>query len=426
MIDRIIRALGALNIGTYNISETRSESVEAFYIRRRLDMKRRTELTDYAVTVYRPFERDGRACLGSSDAPLYPDMDDGEIRAALEAAYRAAALVANPSYELYAGGHEAFVPSKSGFASASLDENLRAMAEALFAADTCEDAFLNSAEFFAIKSAQRVVNSRGVDVSWESREVKGEYVVQCVAPQDVETHHIFRCLEPDADSLRREAAEAIERTRDRANASEPPHTGDYAVLLSDGQVGTLLDYYLARSNASVIYQRYSDWKVGENVQGEASEGDALNLTLRAVEPYDGEGIPLRDRPLLEGGRLATLHGGARFSSYLGIEPTGDYRCMRADIGSTPLDALKGQPHLYVATFSDFQCDALTGHFGGEIRLGYLYDGNETKLVTGGSINGNLQQLQGRLTFSAERQKTASFEGPKAVLIPGVAVAGRGR
>ena len=424
MIERILRALDALRIETYAISETDTESAEAFYVRRRLDMKRRTVLTDYSVTVYRPFKRDGAACLGSSTAPVYPDMEEDELRAALEAAYRAAGLVPNPAYELYAGEREDFVPSRSGFAGRSPEENLRAMAEALFAADVHEDAFLNSAEFFATRTLRRVINSRGVDVSWERCEVQGEYVIQCVSPRDVETHHIFRYREPDAAALRGEAERAIERTRDRARAEEPPATGTYTVLLSGEQVATLLGYYRARSSASMIYQKYSDWTVGQTVQGDV-RGDALSIVLKAAEPYDGEGIPLRDRPLLEDGALRTVHGGARFSGYLGIEPTGAYRCVEVPTGRTPLAEMKRQPCLHVVSFSDFQIDSFTGHFGGEIRLGYLFDGERERVVTGGSINGSLPELQGNMTFSRERYRSADYDGPFAVAIRGVAVAGRG-
>jgi hypothetical protein len=69
-------------------------------------------------------------------------------------------------------------------------------------------------------------------------------------------------------------------------------------------------------------------------------------------------------------------------------------------------------------------DAYDGHFGGEIRLGYLYDGKSVTLVTGGSVNGNIFTCQYDLVFSLERYSDSCYSGPFAVRIKDVAVAGR--
>ena len=66
---------------------------------------------------------------------------------------------------------------------------------------------------------------------------------------------------------------------------------------------------------------------------------------------------------------------------------------------------------------------MTGFFGGEIRLGYLFDGENVTPVTGGSISGNFIELQNNLVFSKERYKDSKYEGPFAVRIKNVQVAG---
>ena len=78
----------------------------------------------------------------------------------------------------------------------------------------------------------------------------------------------------------------------------------------------------------------------------------------------------------------------------------------------------------MVNFSDFQMDGLDGHFAGEIRLAYYYDGNgNVECVTGGSVNGSIFDAQGELTFSKETQKLSRFEGPKACMFKNVSVAG---
>ena len=68
-------------------------------------------------------------------------------------------------------------------------------------------------------------------------------------------------------------------------------------------------------------------------------------------------------------------------------------------------------------------DPMSGRFGGEIRLAYLYTDEGVELVTGGSVNGSFLEKQGEVIFSAERYSDAAYDGPLAVRIPGVNVSG---
>ena len=86
--------------------------------------------------------------------------------------------------------------------------------------------------------------------------------------------------------------------------------------------------------------------------------------------------------------------------------------------------MKKEPYLYVVSFSDFSMDSLSGYFGGEIRLAYLSDGEKVTPVTGGSVSGNLLELQKDMAFSTERYKDKNYDGPFAVEFHGVAVAGK--
>ena len=86
--------------------------------------------------------------------------------------------------------------------------------------------------------------------------------------------------------------------------------------------------------------------------------------------------------------------------------------------------MKKEPYLYVVSFSDFSMDSLSGYFGGEIRLAYLFDGEKVMPVTGGSVSGNLLELQKDMAFSTERYKDKDYDGPFAVEFHGVAVAGK--
>lgn len=422
-MEKILSALRQLGVEQYVITEKHTDSLESFYVKKNLDLTRRADTTVRTVQVFRPFEKDGVKMLGDSEATLRPGMSEQEIRAVLQGAWYAAQFVANPWYPLPAGVKEPPKPDAGGFAGRPLSESMRTMTGALFAADTAEDVFLNSAEIFMRRTATRIVTSAGADVGWERTDVWGEYVCQCPAPVDVETYHQFNYRDPETDALTADVAHALEMTKARAQAAAAPRTGTYALVLDREQMRELLGYYVGRSGASMIYQKYSPFRLGENVQGEDVTGDRLTMDLAATEPYTDYGAPMADRPLLEKGVLKAIHGGARFAHYLGVEPTGWYKAVSVPVGTTPMEALTGEPCLYAVAFSDFQMDPLSGHFGGELRLGFLYENGTVTPVTGGSVNGSILDCQGNMTFSAERYRSADYDGPLAVRIEGVSVAG---
>ena len=422
-MEKILSALRALGVEQYVITEKHTDSLESFYVKKNLDLTRRADTAFTAVQVFRPFEKDGEKMLGDTEVTLRPGMSDGEIQKALEGAWYAAQFVANPWYPLPAGVKEPLRPDKGGFAGKPLAESMKTMTEALFAADTAADVFLNSAEVFMRRNVTHIVTSQGADVAWEQYDVWGEYVCQCPAPQDVETYHQFNYRQPETEALTAAVRHALEMTKARAQATAAPKTGTRALVLDREQMRELLGYYVGRSGSGMIYQKYSPFKLGDSVQGEEITGDKLTVGLTATKPYTGFGVPMTDRPLLEEGVLKTIHGGARFAHYLGVEPTGNYRALSVPTGSAPMETLLAEPCLYAVAFSDFQTDPMSGHFGGELRLGFLYENGTVTPVTGGSVNGSLLDSQGHMIFSAERYRSADYDGPLAVRIEGVQVAG---
>ena len=134
---------------------------------------------------------------------------------------------------------------------------------------------------------------------------------------------------------------------------------------------------------------------------------------------------MADLPLMEDGTLRACHGPNRFCRYLGVKPTGFYRKFSCANGTVSFEELKKGPCLWAVTFSDFQMNKMSGHFGGEIRLAYLIEDGKVTPVTGGSVNGSILEAQKDLTFSTERYQTARYDGPYAVRLKGVSVAGAG-
>ncbi|MCD8327071.1 MAG: metallopeptidase TldD-related protein [Lachnospiraceae bacterium] len=425
MIDKILKVLKEQQISDYLLSDTNKETVELFFIKKNLDMRRAENVHSCSVTVYRDFEKDGVRCKGESGFVVEPSSTEEEIGAKCQKAWLAAGFVGNPYYELPEGSKEECVTVKTDMTQMSLEQAAGVMVKALFAADDQEKAFLNSAELFVEKNSCRIMNSRGVDVGYVKYNVNGEFVAQCREPQDVETYQHFSYDYLNTDGLTAMVKETLKMTQDRAVAQAAPATGVYDVILSDEYAATIFDFYKDRSDGSLIYQHYSDYKTGDFVQGEPGEvtGILLNLDYMPTVPYSDEGLPMKQLPCITDGVFQNIQASARFAFYLGVPATGRYRKIACAPGEDGFEEMKKRPGLYIVNFSDFQMDSMNGHFGGEIRLAYLNDGEKITPVTGGSINGSIFDAQKDFAFSREIQDTSKFSGPKAVLLKNVNVAG---
>lgn len=423
MIDRILSALKTCGIEDYQIVLRQEESAELFFIKKDLDMQRCKKVRTANVSVYRVFGEGEERFRGVASVRVQDSQTPQELEKLFADAFYAAGFVKNKYYDLYAGTKAETVDVKSSLWGKSLAQTAQGFAQALFAEDVHKEVFLNSAEIFAHCNTTHILNSRGVDVSYRKNRVEGEFVVQCVDGQDVETYQYFAYNDWNTDALREKVRSTIEMTRARAKAQTAPAAGTYRLILSGGNVDEFFSYYVYRASSSMIYPKYSSFSVGCDVQGGEVLKDRVNLTMKATTPFSDEGIPMEDRELIKDGKLQLIHGGNRFAQYLGIEPTGIFGGYKVPAGTVSLEEMKSQPYLEVVNFSDFQMDSYTGHFGGEIRLAFLYDGEKVVPVTGGSVNGNIFEAQKSLVFSKELQVEKNFEGPKAVAMDGVSVAG---
>ena len=430
MTDRILASLKRLNVEEYEIMLEKMKSSQMFFIKKSLDVKRIENTESYSVIVYKSFEKGEKKLKGNSLIHIYSGMTDEEIDTAISSALLAASFVCNPTYELQQKTENKMITMESDLNDKTLEECCDIMAEALFAEDKRNDVFLNSAELFVYEKTVRIIISNGLDVGYVKRYVSGEFVAQCKEPQDVETYKDFHYDSLDTEALKQKVRTTLDYTLSRALAQAAPKAGNYRVILSDSYVKEIFTYYKNRASAPYIFAKYSSFKIGENIQNKTADGgngeikgDKISLSLIATEPFSREGTPQKDRVMIEDGVLKCYHGGVRFSRYIGTEPTGEYGSMKVEAGSMSFEDMKKEPYLFIVNFSDFQMDDFSGHFGGEIRLGFLFDGKEVKPVTGGSINGSIIESQFNMKLSKEIQKDSSFEGPYAICFENIPVAG---
>jgi len=421
---RYIDLLEQCGVETYAVTRTKKEIVELFFIKKKLDMRRIENTEEVSFAIYKDMEVDGKKLRGRADIIANTSMSDEEIIAKIKSADFAAQFVKNPYFKLPAREVSYEIIMESDLNGMSLSDIADAFSGAFYEADNDGEAFINNLELFVEELHTRIVNSEGTDVSFVKRRVNGEFVAQCKSPQDVETYLDYEYDTLALDEAKALVARALEMTKDRAKATRMPKAGTYNVIISDRYIPEITGFYATRAHAAMIFPGYSNYRVGDMVQGEEVKGDLLNIKLLPSVPFSDEGIKMIERPLLENGVVKTIHGDQKFTYYLGVEQVGNYDKVELPAGTISFDEMKKIPGLHVVNFSDFQMDEMDGHFKGEIRLAYCTDeqGN-VECVTGGSINGSIFEAQKDFAFSKETQNLANYVGPRAVLLKGVAVAG---
>lgn len=420
---RYVDILKKLGIENYLITGKKRESAELFFIKKNLDMRRMKNVTDVTIRVFKDMQEGEKKFRGHAIVVGSESMTDEEWEERLKSAVFSASNVKNPFFGLPQGVKSEEVVVESGLNKLSLTEAAERFAKTAYEADNDPDAFINSFEVFSTKTQVRIVASNGCDVSYVKRNVWGELIAQCKAPQDVESYKQFSYDDCDFDEMKEFVTRTLQITKDRAKASKMPKAGTYDIILSDEHMSELMVFYKDRANAAYIFPGYSTYKVGDNIQGDV-KGDLLNAEFDARVPFSDSGIPMSKRPFIEEGVLKTIHGDVNFTYYLGVEQIGNYDKVVLPKGKVKFSELVNRRCLHVVNFSAFDMDSLDGTFKGEIRLAYLYDGNKNvSLVTGGSINGSIFEAQKDMIFSEELTKQEEYEGPKAVLLKNVAVAG---
>ncbi len=428
----IITALkNRTDIDGWLINHGVTESHEFFLIKTKMDMNRTKQVAKSRVTIYKNFEADGRKYTGSAAATLPPTLSETELKTALDDLVLGASFVKNERFDLVARQKKdadavpASVAGKDPMVLASR------IIKALYSQNTHQDGRINSVELFLEKTERRLLNSRGVDQAYTTYYGEIELIVDWKPSggESVEIFNVLRFSDADEEKLKAFAADALETAQLRASAQPMTGVKDVPVILTRTSVPEFLRYFILKSSAEMVYQQYSDIKIGEKLQGETITGDAVTLHLRPIIPglagsrsIDSDGVYLTDHTLYKNGVLQQYHGQNRFSQYLGVPATGIIENAEVEGGASSLADLEKSPHLELLAFSDFQINEITGDFGGEIRLGRYFDGKDTRVVTGGSISGNFKESAASMRLSSETHTQDNMICPVAIQLNHVAIA----
>lgn len=416
----------------FKIIARQTEGYELFFIRKTLDMNRAKTVTHYLVTVYKDFKAEGTRYKGAATAKIHPTMDEAEIREAIEASVFAAGFVKNKYFPMPQPAAAAANFPPSAFDQKPLADWLPQLIQAIYRPDTLDRGGINSAELFLNRTDTRLITSTGIDQSVGAYHGQLEFIADWRENDaDVELYQDLHFADVNPDQLTAAVAELLRLCREKALAQPTPALKKHTVLLTGEAARSLLRFYYDQSAAKSVYEELSTWQPGQQVQGKTLQGDPIQLTLdpwlkgsTASSPFDDDGLPLTRTEVIKDGRLLRYWGDWQYAYYLNVPPTGVIPNLVFAGGSKPRTTMKQETHLELAVFSDFQMDTVTGDFGGEIRLGWYFDGTRTIPVSGGSISGNIREVQQRMYLSQELQTVNNFVGPQTIQLFNVAVTGQ--
>ncbi len=300
---------------------------------------------------------------------------------------------------------------------------------------------LSAAELFVSVVDEEIANSRGLRAEGRSTSVLLELVL--LAQGDGDEAEFFRQAEArrlgdlritelvtDGVRLVRDAT----RARIPASRIGPVVISDMALdqLMGMGVIGDT-GAILTQAGAGAAYAGLSRWELDEPVfLGREPTGDPFTIRSNARRPFgvlayefDEDGLPAQDLAVIENGILRARPATQRYAHYLGLPATGRPGVLEIAPGPTPFaDLLAGDgPVIHVVAFSSTNVEAITGHFGMEIRAGYEVGPGGTVPLKGGSVTGNLFEALAAARFSAETGEDAGYAGPRAIRFEGLQVTG---
>lgn len=223
--------------------------------------------------------------------------------------------------------------------------------------------------------------------------------------------------------------EAAERALARIGQAKLP-SGCYDVVVENRVAGRLLEGLLEPMTAAALQQK-SSWLEGR--LGQAVGSTALTLVddpflPRGLGsgPFDGEGLALQRRALVEGGLLKAYLVDNHFGRKLGLRPTGggtSNLCLEGGRGSLE-DLLRGVTRgILVQGFIGGNHNGTTGDFSYGITGQLVEDGRPVRPVNEMNLSGTMLDLWTRLEGAAGDPDTSGSWRIPSLRFRGLAFSG---
>ncbi|MBO6159583.1 MAG: TldD/PmbA family protein [Firmicutes bacterium] len=415
-----------LSFDDWEITQEMRRGWEFYFIRHQLDQNRAKQVRAINLKLYKK-SGDGQF-LGSASMEIDPTASDEEVMQVIRDLIYRASLVKNPVYSLVSGDGKAHQSFKMVSLEAISDGFIRALQDV----QETETEDVNSYEIFVSEISRHYINSQGADYLTVYPSSMLEVVVNARDREKAHEIELYRMLTGgscDRDHVISVIEKAMQYGKDKLICEPTPAIGQAPVILSGDNALEVYRYFLMQMNVSAKYQQISRAEIGKPLQ-EGIEGD--RITLRAVRELpnashnftvDEEGSSIQEKVLMEDGIVRAFYGKRQFAQYLGIDECSNVYNYVVEPGTASETALRTGAYLEAVEFSDFQVDPMTGDIAGEIRLGYLHDGDTTRIVSGGSISGSMNEAMKHMHLSSEKTLYDGADVPSLIRFDSLTVTG---
>ena len=424
MLEKIIQLLKNSGADDWEVTDTRTEGWEFYYIRHDLDQNRAKNVEHIDVTVYKKIE-DGKY-MGRASAEIAPTESEDSARQLIEDLVYRASLVRNDPYPLHQPAEAQPLPLTAGTLEKISADFIKTMQEMPETAS--ED--INSYEIFVSEITRRLITSQGIDVTENYPESMLEVVANARSEKhEIELYRMYHSGTCDQAGLKKDISAVLRYGRDRLHTVPTPSLGKCPVVFSTSDAKNIYNYFLAGLNAQFVFRKMSSMKIGTPISNEVT-GDKVTIQALRQLPnssknfaYDSEGAPIRDLILMEADTPKAYWGDRMFASYLGLMDSFMISNYEVTGGTKSEDEIRTGRYLEIVEFSDFQVSEITGDIFGEIRLGYYHDGDQVTAVSGGSVSGSMREYLSRIVMSKEQTQYNNVKIPSLTKLMDVTVAG---
>jgi len=406
-------------VSGYKINIHQKHSYELFFVKGKLETLRCTDTCDKEVTVY--VEHDG--FMGDAQFFVYPSTTDAQVTDKIQESVSKALMINNPIYAL-PDAEDGCYEVESNFKDYDPADLAAAVSNAVFAANTVENAAINSLEVFINSHTEQVINSRGLHKTQRRYDAMVEAIPTYNGDtQSVELYEQYNFNSLDLEALTAEIAGKMAEVKARYEAVTPTAPLSGTVILNRQELSELFFSIAYDLNYTSVYSHSNLFHKGDAIQS-APEGDRIGIRMAGEaagnlysSKFDSDGMSLGSIRIVDGGRAAAYYGSNRYGQYLGETPTGNLRCLCADAGTAPEEAFT--QGLEVISMSGLQVDFYSDYIGGEVRLAYYRNGETVTPITGVSIAGKLSQVLNSLRLSEKTVSFGGYTGPEKAILSGM-------
>ncbi|MDN5343382.1 MAG: hypothetical protein PWP28_2262 [Oceanotoga sp.] len=414
MIEKLKNILAKKNVENWKLNVYKEDSREFFFLEKNMDMNRRVVFEEYTLTIYKYLE--GKK-LSFVSFNIEPTMNEKEIEELLNNEINNLKYVENDYFPLIENNKGNFNNGKI----VDFNDILKKIYDEIYIDYEDINFFINSSEIFIKNVEERVINSKGVELSSLNSIIQIDYVITYKGDEEVEINDFIEFSDYKEGFISNRIKDKILNAKSRSHCKNIVSINNVPVIINENDVKEFFEYYIQKCSADYIYKDYSNYKINDFVQKTSEKGDLINLNLISdmknstfLNNFDEDGVLFEDKNIINEGKLINIWGDSRYSYYLGIEPTGFAYNFEVKGGKYNNIDLRKSNYIEIMEFSDFQVDYITGDFGGEIRLARYFDGSSILAFSGGSISGNVKENESTFNFSKEVNQLNNFIGPKSL------------